>query len=127
MVDRAPWSSEDEPGYWEWAPRAPDVVRTCWRVVVGEDGTWTTGGAEYWGLAFTRRPDGRHLAHLAGPALRPRVMAVRAGETLWGVDLQPHVFCRGPGQDVGARRAARPPDRAGRRPVVAVDDGRVTT
>ena len=88
------WRSEDEPGYWEW-PSASSLVRTCWRVVVEADGTWTTGGAEYWGLAFSRSPDGHHLAQLAGPSLRPRVMDVRAGEVSWGVDLQPHVFWRG--------------------------------
>lgn len=94
MTSAVPWRTEDEAGYWEW-PSGSTLVRTCWRVVVAADATWTTGGAEYWALAFTRTPDGRQLAQLAGPTLRPRAMDVHRGEVAWGVDLQPHAFWRG--------------------------------
>lgn len=89
-----PWADEAEPGYWEWGSTS-DLVRVCWRVVVDTDGTWTTGGSEFWGLAFTRYPDGRRLAQVVGPTLRPRTMTLQAGEVSWGVDLEPHVFWRG--------------------------------
>jgi hypothetical protein len=88
------WADEAEPGYWEWASSS-DLVRVAWRVVVDRDGTWTTGGSEFWGLAFTRFPDGVHLAQVVGPSLEPRTMTLRAGEVTWGVDLRPHVFWRG--------------------------------
>ncbi|WP_432482829.1 helix-turn-helix domain-containing protein [Kineococcus esterisolvens] len=83
------------PGYREWPSDVPDLVRTCWEAAIGADGAWTVGGAEYWGLAFTRGPDGRHTAQVVGPAVAPRRMTLRAGERSWGVDLQPHVFWRG--------------------------------
>lgn len=88
------WADEIEPGYREWESGS-EMVRVAWRAVVAQDGTWTTGGSEFWGLAFTRYPDGRHVAQIVGPTLKPRTMSLYAGEVSWGVDLAPHVFWRG--------------------------------
>ena len=87
-------AANDTPGYREW-PSTSGLIRACWRVLADRDGTWTTGGAEYWGLVFSENPDGAVNAQVIGPSVRPRPMTVRAGDLSWGVDFEPHVVGRG--------------------------------
>lgn len=114
VVEQWPWADEAEPGYWEWPPSTGELIRTCWRVVVAQDGSWTTGGAEYWGLCFTRYADGRQEATLAGPAVEARQMSLQAGEVSWGVDLHAHVTGRRPAKgDLVGKLQALPTEHVG--------------
>ncbi|MGH8775089.1 MAG: helix-turn-helix domain-containing protein [Jiangellaceae bacterium] len=71
------------------------LVRCTWRAEDDADGVFTDAANEYWGIAFTRHPDGAHAAELIGPSLQPRVLTYTAGDRHWGVELAAHVFWRG--------------------------------
>ena len=71
------------------------AINSTWRAEVEVSETYTDPANEYWGIAFTERPNGATSAELIGPTLAPRTLEGIAGERHWGVEFRPHVSLRG--------------------------------
>lgn len=77
-----------------YRPSDSPLATILWWAEVEEDFTYTEAASEYWGLSFGIEADGVTAATLIGPATRPRLLSMTAGERHWGVELPPHVFLR---------------------------------
>lgn len=71
------------------------AIRSVWRAVVDEPARYVDPANEYWGLAFTRRPDETLRAELIGPSLQPRDVESLRGDAYWGVEFPAHVVVSG--------------------------------
>lgn len=83
---------------YEESESSSPLIRLLWRAASTEGGSTLDAATPYWGLAFSRRTDGRSVATVAGPSLEPRLMDWRPGESYWGVEFEPHVTWRGLGK-----------------------------
>lgn len=72
-------------------PGVSSLVRTVWCAEVEYAASYPVGGSEYWGISFTRSPEGVLGATIDGPSLRASVVESRLGDRYWGVELASHV------------------------------------
>lgn len=80
---------------YEQKPSLLPFIQSIWRARVVQEDTYDNPAKDTWGLAFTKRADGKPEAVLLGSSFNYGTLDSSIGDEYWGVEFHPFVTMRG--------------------------------